>query len=114
MSGIGSGQLRHKVLLQAPEQTQDPVSGEIETVWVTYANPWVDMHYQSAREFVAAAAEQSEVRGFALMRYRDDVDASHRIVFRGKWYGILGVMPDNESGLEHITTPYGEGVRLDQ
>lgn len=82
--------------------------------WVTYARPWVDMHYQSVKEFMAASAEQSEVRGYSQMRYRDDVSSGDRILFRQKAYGILGVMPDNESGLEHITAPYSEGVRIDQ
>ena len=114
MAAVASGKLRHKVQLQEQQITQDPDTGEMVNKWVTYAEPWADMNYQSAREFMAASAEQSEVRGFALMRYRDDVDASHRIAFRGKGYGILGVMPDNESGLEHITLPYSEGVRIDQ
>lgn len=114
MAAVGSGELRHRVQLQRPVIEQNTVTGEMETTWETYARPWVDMHYQSAREFMAASAEQSEVRGFCRMRYRDDVEASHRIVFRGKWFGILGTMPDNESGIEHLTAPYSEGVRLDQ
>lgn len=114
MSGVASGSLRHRVELQRRVETQDPDTGEIETTYVTYARPWADMHYQSAREFMAAAAEQSEVRGYCRMRYREEVNATDRIVFRGKWYGILGVMPDNESGIEHLTAPYSEGVRLDQ
>jgi hypothetical protein len=37
-----------------------------------------------------------------------------RIVHRGKWYAIQGVMEDAESGKEHITIMTAEGVRLDQ
>jgi len=37
-----------------------------------------------------------------------------RIVHRGKWYAIHGVMPDPNTGLEHLTLMTGEGVRLDQ
>jgi hypothetical protein len=37
-----------------------------------------------------------------------------RIVFRGKWYAIFGVLPDAESGKEHLSLITGEGVRLDQ
>jgi SPP1 family predicted phage head-tail adaptor len=111
---VKSGARRHKVELQRKTITQDPNTGEMVTTWTTYATPWVNMHYQSVREFVAAGAAQSEVSGYALMLFRDDVGASDRIVYRGKAFGLLGVMPDNESGREHITTPYSEGVRLDQ
>lgn len=114
MSGVASGLLRHKVQLQEPHIVQDPDSGEMETTWVTIAEPWAQIVPMSAREFVAASAEQSEVRGRIVIRYRGEIDATMRIVYRGKWYGILGVLTDAESGLEHITLPVTEGVRLDQ
>lgn len=114
MSGVASGLLRHKGQLQAPTIAQDPDTGEMETTWATIAEPWAHIVPMSAREFVAAAAEQSEVRGRIVIRYRGNVDATMRIVYRGKWYAIFGAMPDAESGLEHITLMTGEGVRLDQ
>lgn len=114
MSGVASGRLRHKVQLQENRITQDPVTGEMVSAWETIAQPWADVVPMSAREFVAASAEQSEIRGRIVIRYRGDVDASMRIVHRGKWYAIQGVMEDAESGKEHITIMTGEGVRLDQ
>lgn len=114
MSGVATGNLRHRVLLQSQTIAQDPVTGEMETTWGTVATVWADVNYQSVREFVAANAEQSEVRGYMQIRFRRDIDATWRIVHRGKWYGIVGVMPDNDSGLEHLTLAVTEGVRLDQ
>ena len=114
MSGVASGDLRHKVQLQSQTNVQDPETGEIVPEWTTIASPWAQIVPMSAREFVAAGAEQSEVRGRMVIRYRGEVDASMRIVHRGKWYGILGVMPDAESGLERLTLMTTEGVRLDQ
>ncbi len=114
MSGLASGQRRDWVAFQRPVEVQDPDTGEMLTTWETYWEAWVNMRYQSAREFIAAAAEQSEVKGYALSCFNDDVKAKDRIVYRGKWFGILGTMPDNESGIEHMTIPYSEGVRLDQ
>ena len=35
-----------------------------------------------------------------------------RIVHRGKYYNIHGVIPDAESGIEHLTLAVGEGVNL--
>jgi SPP1 family predicted phage head-tail adaptor len=114
MSGVASGALRHKGQLQAQTIAQDPITGVMETTWTTVAEPWAQIVPMSAREFVAAAAEQSEVRGRIVIRYRGDVDASMRFVYRGKWYSIHGVMEDAESGKEHLTLMTGEGVRLDQ
>lgn len=114
MPAVAAGDLSHKVQLQALTVAQDPTTGEMTKTWATIAEPWASMNFQSARDFVAANANQSEVRGFAVIRYRDGVDASMRIVFSGKYYQILGVMPDNESGKEHLTLPFAEGVLLDQ
>lgn len=114
MPAVGSGSLRHKVQLQALTDGQNPVTGEPIRVWTTIANLWAEIVPMSAREFVAAAAEQSEVRGRIVIRYREDIDASMRVVYRGKYYAIFGVMPDAESGKEHMTLMTGEGVRLDQ
>lgn len=114
MPAVASGNLRHKVQLQAKQITQDPVTGEMVTTWVTIAQPWAEIVPMSGREFVAAGAEQSEVRGRIVIRYREDVDASMRVVYRGRYYNILAVLPDAESGREHLTLMTGEGVRLDQ
>ena len=111
MAALASGNLRDRAQLQKPVISQDPGTGEMVTVWLTIATIWADMNYQSVREFVAASAEQSEVRGYAMIRYRSDVDATWRVVYRGKYYRILGVMPDNESGREHLTLALSEGVR---
>lgn len=114
MAAVAAGELRHRVDLQEPVTTQDPETGEMETVWTTVARPWAKIAPMSGREFVAAAAEQSEVRGKITIRYRGDCDATMRVVHRGKWYAIHAVLPDAESGIEHLTLMTGEGMRLDQ
>lgn len=55
---------------------------------------------------------QSEVRGRIVIRYRASIDATMRIVYRGKYYNILAVLPDAESGIEHLTLMVSEGVNL--
>lgn len=114
MSGVASGRLRHKVQLQENQITQNPNTGEMVSDWVTVADVWASVEPLSVREFIAASAEQSEVTGKMVMRYRDDVTAAWRVVFRGKWYAIKGVIPDADSGREHMTIMTGEGVRLEQ
>src|SRR5688572_12565982 len=104
MPAIGSGQLRHRIQLQSQQQTQDATTGEVTVTWVTYAEVWADVVPMSAREFIQSGAEQSEARGRMVIRYRDDVQADHRAVHRGKFYNIVGEpLPDAESGREHLT-----------
>ena len=112
MAAVGSGDLRHRVQLQRQVDTQDAATGAVIVGWSTIANPWAQIRPMSAREFMQSAANQSEVRGYITIRYRGGVDASMRIVHRGKYYNIFGVIPDPESGIEHITLPVGEGVNL--
>lgn len=109
---VGSGDLRHRVELQSQQQTQDATTGEITVAWVTYATVWAQIVPMSAREFIQSDATQSEVLGRMAIRYRDDVQASHRVLYRSKVYNIFGVMPDAESGKEHLTLMTGEGVNL--
>lgn len=91
---------------------QDPVTGEMVTTWVTVAQAWAEIVPMSGREFLSAGAEQSEVRGRMVIRYREDVDSSMRVVHRGRYYNILAALPDAESGREHVTLMTSEGVRL--
>ena len=111
---LAAGSLRNQVALQRPVTTQDPQTGEMVTTWQTFALAFAEVVPMSAREFVAAAAEQSEVRGRMVIRYRAGVDATMRVVHRGKWYAIHGVLEDRNSGIEYLTLMTGEGVRLDQ
>lgn len=114
MPSVAAGQLRHKVELQAETIAQDPVTGEMVKSWATVANVWAQISPLSGREFIAASAEQSEVQGKIVIRYRDGVTASNRVVYRGMFYNILAVLPDAESGREHLTLMTAVGVRLQQ
>lgn len=114
MSGVAAGELRHRVQLQENVIGQDPDTGEQISAWVTIAQPWAKIAPMSGREFLAAAAEQSEVRGRITIRYRGNVEATMRVLHRGMYYNILAALTDAESGIEHITLMVSEGVRLDQ
>jgi SPP1 family predicted phage head-tail adaptor len=114
MPAVASGQLRHKVALQAETITQDPTTGDMTKVWTTFANVWAQIAPLSGREFIAASASQSEVQGKIVIRYRDDVSSANRVVYRDQYYRILAALPDAESGREHLTLMTSEGVRLAQ
>jgi SPP1 family predicted phage head-tail adaptor len=109
---LAAGKLKHFVELQRPKTTQNATTGEMVTSWVKVANFYAEIVPQSVSDFIAAAANQSEVRGRMTIRRRSDIDATMRVVHRGLAYQIVGVLPDMESGLEYQSLPVSEGVRV--
>lgn len=105
-----AGKLRHRITIERPGQTQDPVTGEMVPGWELEASVRADKRPSSAREFKQSQAGQSEITGEFQIRYRDGIDATMRIVHNGKIYNIEGVLEDDRSGREWLTLPYSEGV----
>jgi SPP1 family predicted phage head-tail adaptor len=104
---IPAGQLRHRVTLQKPQTTVSGY-GERTTSWADAFTCWADFHPLSVREFLAQSGLQSQVTARVTIRYRDDVDATMRVTYRGKVYNIAGVLPDPDSGREYLTLPVSE------
>lgn len=107
---VQAGKLRHRITIQAPGMSQDPVTGEMVQGWTDFASVWASVEPLSARDFIAAQANQSEITARIVIRHRADVDATMRILHRSKVYAIQGVLPDDDSGLEYLTLPVSEGV----
>lgn len=105
-----AGKLRHKVTIQARGEVQDPVSGDMVPGWTDFASVWASVEPLSARDFIAAQANQSEITARIVIRYREGILPTMRILHRGKVYAIHGVLPDAHSGLEYLTLPVSEGV----
>lgn len=108
---VEAGKLRHKVVIEQPVRTQDPISGAMVTTWQVVGAPWASVEPLSARELLSANAEHSEVRARITMRMRP-LSADMRLIHRGKVYNIAGVIPDKESGLEYVTVPVSEGLNI--
>lgn len=107
---LSAGRLRHRVRIEKPTHTQDPITGEMVLSWDLVAEKVpAAIEPLSAREFIAAQAVQSQVTTRIVIRRRE-IDASMRIVHGGKVYNIHGVLPDAVSGLEYVTLPCSAGV----
>lgn len=109
---LAAGELRHFVRIEKPKSYQDPITGELCSKWEMVAQVYAQIVPNSAREFIAAKATQSEVSGRIVIRHRSDVDATMRVVHRGVAYQVLGVLADPVSGLEYMTLPVSAGVRV--
>lgn len=110
---LAAGKLRHRVQIQQQIETQNPDTGAVDVSWQIYGERWAEYVAQSVREFIAAAAVQSEVKGRFTVRADEGITAGMRVIHRGKAYAILGVMPDPDSGLEYMTMAVSEGVVFD-
>lgn len=113
--GLAAGKLRHRVALQSPSYTQDPTTGENALSWTTVATVSAAIEPLSAREFLAAQANQSEVSARIVIRRRSDVAANWRAVHMvngvaATIYNIHGVLADKDSGLEYQTLVAAQGV----
>lgn len=106
---IAAGSLRHRVTLQEQVHTVGEY-GEISLTWTDVAEVWADVHPLSVREFIASQAVQNQVSTRIVIRYRDDVTPDMRIAYKGKIYGIEGVLPDPFSGTEYLTLACSSGV----
>lgn len=105
-----AGKLRHRVTLQAPGGTQDPVTGEMTPGWADVATVWAHVRYTSGREFRQSATDQAQGIGDITMRHREDVAANWRGLWRGKVLNLSAPLPDEESGRDYLTIPFTEGV----
>ena len=104
------GQLRQRVLLQRKSYEQDQKSGAMVETWQNVANVWASIEPLSVREFIASQAMQAEITARAVIRYRADMEATMRLIHRGKIYNIIGILADKNSGLEYQTLTLSEGV----
>lgn len=108
--------LRHRVIIQKPVETQDLDSGAVIVSWQDVATVWSSIEPLSAREFIAAQAEASKVNTRITIRYRNDITDKMRLYHASKdmYYNIEGVLADKDSGLEYLTLPCSTGVRFDE
>lgn len=107
---IAAGRLRHKVTIQRRVDTQDS-NGDMVTEWETvHSKVPASIEPLSAREFIAASANQSQIVARIVIRHISGLDASMRIVHGSTIYNPAGFLPDLVSGREYLTIPVTTGV----
>lgn len=107
-----AGPLRHLVAFQEKVKTRNPESGAVEYSWVDrWPRVFASIEPLSARDLLAAKAAQVELTARIVIRYRQGVAATMRIVHRGTVYAIAGKpIPDKNSGREYLTILVSEGL----
>jgi SPP1 family predicted phage head-tail adaptor len=89
---LNPGELRHTVDLQRDHVTR--VNGVESRIPETYATCRASITYLSGTELFKAQAVNTEVNVRVVIRYRTDVLAAHRVIYKGKALEIKAVIPD--------------------
>lgn len=110
---LDSGKLRHRIIIQEPDETQDQNSGAVNVSWIDVATLWASIEPISAREFIASDTIKSKVVARITIRYRAGITPKMRIFHAASdsYYNIEGVLTDPASGKEYITIPVSKGVK---
>ncbi len=109
-----AGKLRHRIDIEELTLVRDEATGEFgEPDWVPrWAKCPARVEPLSARDLVAAKAAQSEATARMVIRFRQGVLPTMRIVYRGEVYSIEGPpLEDDKSGLEYLTILVSKGVK---
>lgn len=110
---IRAGRLRHRIDIQRKITERNPETGAVieeawETVWEKCP---AAVEPLSSREFISAKAEQIEATDRMIIRYRDGVLATMRILYRGRIYSIVGPpLADAASGRDYLSILVSAGV----
>lgn len=107
-----AGPLRHRITFQSPGLVQDSDSGEMVEGW---ADVWRGVAARveplSVKDLIAAQANQSQLSARIVIRYREGVLPTMRILYRSKIYNIEGpALPDPKTGREYLTLAVSEGL----
>ncbi len=111
---LSAGRLRHRVRIDARSEARDAF-GTVIVSWVPVATVWAAIEPLSVREFIATAAQESQLTTRITIRARAGLDATLRLVHlvngvAGAIYNPAGFLADKESGLEYVTAPCSEGT----
>lgn len=106
-----AGQYRHRVDIQDWTEVRDDQGGFTEA-WVTvFADVPARIAPASGREFLAAAAVQSEIIGRIVLRARSGLKPRQRVLHKGPSgvvlaaYNVHAWLPDQESGRDYVSAP---------
>ncbi len=86
---MDSGSLDQKITLQRNTETSS--QGNLVPAWTSFASVWAKVISQKGNEaFEAARLNARDVLRICI-RYRTDVDVTHRVVWGGQNYNITNV-----------------------
>lgn len=90
-----AGQLRHRVTIQSPVQSQNE-TGEVELAWVDLCSLWASVEPLTGRELLRADRVESELTHRVRLRHDSRVSSRLRIVHESRTLEIVSVANQDE------------------
>lgn len=109
---VHAGELRNRITVQAfTDGGRDEDGFEIEAAWSDYINLWAKITPLSSKDLISAQADQSEVVARMKIRYREDIDTTMRVIWKGRIFAIDSqALDDNETGVTYSTFNLSGGI----
>jgi len=85
-----SGKLRERLVIQQKTVAQNDIGYPSET-WTTLATVWADVRAEKGSETLKAGRDTATEYATVFIRYRNDVTAQNRAVYRSKTWDIENV-----------------------
>ncbi len=88
--------LKHKILITEKTLSKDEY-GQATAVWKPVINPWADVENQYLRDYITTIGTVLEGSVNFIIRYdqKREIDNSMRVVYKGKTYEIIKILPDD-------------------
>jgi SPP1 family predicted phage head-tail adaptor len=96
---IKAGELRERVTVQIASQTTNAL-GEMVPAWSDSATVWASVQGVTAREFLLAGQQQTEISHRVKMRYLPGLSQQNRLEWRGRTLEIISIL-ERENRSEH-------------
>ncbi|WAT01518.1 phage head closure protein [Rouxiella chamberiensis] len=103
------GRFRHRVIIQTLKTIRSP-SGQPVEEWVDSPPVSAEVKAISGAELMRSGAELAEAKYRVWMRYRDDIDATSRLLFRGQIFEITSP-PMPNAKFSRLEILCGAGVK---
>lgn len=107
-----AGDLTQRVTLQQRQTTINAL-GETVITWADVATVWAGAEPLRGRELFAANQTQSSISVRFAIRWRADVDAGMRVMWRGAPYAIEGQPIDVDGGRQWLELMCIHGASAD-
>ncbi|MFX8086549.1 phage head closure protein, partial [Acinetobacter baumannii] len=79
--------------------------------WSEYKKLWAKVTPLSAKDLIAAQADQSEVVARMKIRYREDITTKMQVLWKGRIFSIKSqALDDSEDSYTYCTFLLGQGV----
>ena len=98
---MNAGQLDQRVTVERLTEGVDEI-GQSITTWAPVLSAWAAVEPLTGREYIAAAAVQSEVSTRVRMRYRPGITTADRVTHEGRLYNVVSVIDYRSANRELV------------